>query len=79
MKKILISLLMVCVVGNAYAGASTRPNYVPVRNNYYYVDNGKADKAYAVAMVAIFISAVAIVATIQASEYNQGQVKLLSF
>lgn len=78
MKRLLIGLLTACVVGNAYAGASIRPN-VPVRNNYYYVDNKKADRAYAVAMVAIFISAVAIVASIQASEYNQGQVKILTF
>lgn len=81
MKKLTLALLITLITGTANARPSIRPPYVPT-HNHYYVDTDtkdRANKAYAIATVAIFVSVVAIVASVKASEYNQGQIQIATF
>lgn len=84
MKKILIFLLVFCSLGTATASPSIRyrqpmPNYDSVARQMASGANKNADVAKSIAIMAVFVAALGIFATINFSENNPGQVTLIKF
>lgn len=84
MKKKLMFLLVFCSLGAATASPSIRyiqpmPHYDFVARQMASGANKKADVAKSIAIMAVFVAALGIFATINFSENNPGQVTFIRF
>lgn len=83
MKKILLSLALIGMIGTANAtdryGRPMPPRYDFQARQIAHDANRTANVAKTIAVVALFVGVVSLVATVSASEYNQGQIRLAQF